>query len=86
MIYTNHRSIPVQDGLSVDSAILLTEMVGVEPTRPCGPIAFRVRPLQPLEYISIQSLLNSLILLQCDRNSKIEFKNYDEKAVKKPPE
>lgn len=21
------------------------EMVGVEPTRPCGPIAFRVRPL-----------------------------------------
>ncbi len=43
MIYTNHRSIPVQDGLSVDSAILLTEMVGVEPTRPCGPIAFRVK-------------------------------------------
>ena len=43
MIYTNHRSIPVQDGLSVDSAMLLTEMVGVEPTRPCGPIAFRVK-------------------------------------------
>lgn len=64
----------------------MAEMVGVEPTRPCGPIAFRVRPLQPLEYISIQFLLNSLILLQCDRNSKIEFKNYDEKAVKKPPE
>ena len=24
---------------------ILAEMVGVEPTRPCGPIAFRVRPL-----------------------------------------
>ena len=35
---------------------LMAEMVGVEPTRPCGPIAFRVRPLQPLEYISKYSL------------------------------
>lgn len=31
----------------------MAKMVGFEPTRPCRPIAFRVRPLGPLEYIFI---------------------------------
>lgn len=34
-----------QTGHSAGLRFPKTEMVGVEPTRPCGPIAFRVRPL-----------------------------------------
>ncbi len=62
----------------------MAEMVGVEPTRPCGPIAFRVRPLQPLEYISRIVLPNSNIVLQLNENGKeyLDFwKNNDQSCV-----
>ena len=38
----NKKSLQYGKKTHVDS-ISLAEMVGVEPTRPCGPIAFRVR-------------------------------------------
>ena len=63
----------------------MAEMVGVEPTRPCGPIAFRVRPLQPLEYISRIVLPNSNIVLQLNENGKKYlndfWKNNDQSRV-----
>lgn len=59
----------------------MAEMVGVEPTRPCGPIAFRVRPLQPLEYISRIVLPNSNIVLQLNENGKKYLNGFLEHEV-----
>ena len=62
----------------------MAEMVGVEPTRPCGPIAFRVRPLQPLEYISRIVLPNSNIVLQLNENGKEYLNGFLEKQRSEP--
>lgn len=51
----------------------MAKMVGFEPTRPFRPIAFRVRPLEPLEYIFNIIKLSSLKLRQIDKKIKCSF-------------